>query len=107
MNKLKLTLDELSVESFDTTSGTSGRAGTVHGNAHCCCCCCNPCCCAVPPTNNGENTCQASCNGTCNASCNGTCDATCNCGDPYGTQFDGTCRNYGTCGAYWDCAPIP
>jgi len=88
MKKLKLQLDELQVESFQTARGHATR-GTVQGNA--------------PPTSmctdyidctwdfgcetqvascNGScgNTCDAtcgSCNGTCYGSCYGSCDATC------------------------------
>lgn len=105
MNKLKLSLEELTVESFDTTRAEPGRPGTVHGNMYCYYCCCSPCCCVQPQPTAGENTCQASCNGTCDASCNGTCA----CGgytDYDCTLYDATCRNYGSCGQRI-CADIP
>ncbi|WP_420130425.1 hypothetical protein [Longimicrobium sp.] len=86
MNKLKLQLEDLSVESFDTTSHTRAK-GTVFGEQ---CTCYTQCTCPGCPT------CYASCNGTCDASCNGTCDASCNgtcdasCGRACGT-WDYTC----------------
>src|SRR5690349_24996001 len=103
-NKLKLNLDELSVDSFDTTRPERPK-GTVFGEQ---CTCYTNCTCPGCPT------CDASCNGTCVASCNGTCDASCNgsCNCTYDytcegcTLYDGTCRGYGTCGIY-PCRPIP
>jgi hypothetical protein len=77
--KLKLNLDELTVDSFDTTKNEA-KTGTVFGEQ---CTCYTNCTCP------GCYTCDASCNGTCNASCNGTCDVSCN-GD-CNTQYD-TCR---------------
>ena len=64
MQKLRLDLDELTVESFDTAR-TEGEKGTVHAaeNVYCCYCCCCPCCC----------TCAATCPNTCAYSCYGTC----------------------------------
>ena len=78
--KLKLNLEDLSVDSFDTTRSERPK-GTVFGEQ---CTCYTNCTCPGCPT------CDASCNGTCDASCNGTCDASCN-----GT-CDASC--YGTCG---------
>jgi hypothetical protein len=66
--KLKLNLEDLTVDSFDTTRPTP-KAGTVFGEQ---CTCYTQCTCPGCPT------CDASCNGTCDASCNGTCDAACN-----------------------------
>jgi hypothetical protein len=99
--KLKLNLDELTVDSFDTTRSEKPK-GTVFGEQ---CTCYTNCTCPGCPT------CDASCNGTCDASCNGTCDASCNgtCGDSCdycGTAYDYTCRNYGSCG-YRICAIVP
>lgn len=87
--KLKLNLDHLAVESFDT-SAPPARKGTVYGEQ---CTCYTACTCPGCPT--CDPTCGASCNGTCDASCNGTCAATCN-----------------TCGAtcyscYTDCDCFP
>lgn len=105
MNKLKLNLDELSVESFDTMKSEKTR-GTVVGEQ----CTCYTYCDTCP----GCPTCDASCNGTCDASCNGTCyEATCvDCGsgdytcDGYCTVNDYTCNGYGTCGVY-PCKDVP
>jgi len=84
--KLKLNLDQLSVDSFDTTK-PEAKTGTVFGEQ---CTCYTNCTCPGCPT------CDASCNGTCDASCNGTCDASCN-----GTCYEDTCacgtRYYDTC----------
>jgi hypothetical protein len=85
--KLKLDLDDLTVDSFDT-SRPAPKSGTVFGEQ---CTCYTNCTCPGCPT------CDASCNGT----CGGTCEASCN----------GTCAG-GTCGAscdscveswYYDC----
>ena len=69
--KLKLNLDQLSVDSFDTTRAEA-KTGTVFGEQ---CTCYTNCTCPGCPT------CDASCNGTCDASCNGTCDTGCGGGD--------------------------
>jgi hypothetical protein len=76
-SKLKLNLDELMVDSFDTTK-PAAKQGTVFGEQ---CTCYTNCTCPGCPT------CDASCNGTCGA----TCDASC-----YGTCGDYTCAY--TCG---------
>ena len=109
--KLKLNLDQLEVDSFDTISrGAAGR-GTVRGEQ---CTCYTNCTCPGCPT------CYASCNGTCDATCpatcaytcdDNTCAGTCDCGTyDYTcegcTLYDGTCRGYGTCGIY-PCKAIP
>lgn len=60
MNKLKLNLDELEVQSFVTNLETQDVEGTVQGYRHTC---------------PGYRTCDFSCNGTCYNTCNwGTCD---------------------------------
>jgi hypothetical protein len=73
MKKLRLQLEELCVDSFDTTP-VRRENGTVFGEQ---CTCYTNCTCPGCPT------CDASCNGSCGASCNGTCDGTCDasCGD--------------------------
>lgn len=102
MRKLKLDLDHLVVDSFNTEAPPR-REGTVFGEQ---CTCYTNCTCPGCPTCdatcNGGATCYASCNGTCDASCNGTCDVYCG-----GTQYDATCRNYGTC--HWNspCEIVP
>jgi hypothetical protein len=84
--KLKLQLDQLNVDSFNTSTPRSEK-GTVFGEQ---CTCYTECTCPGCPT------CDATCAYTCDdASCGGTCDCTYEPGD---TQYDYTCRNYGTCG---------
>jgi hypothetical protein len=95
MNKLKLDLEELSVESFDTTPAPRREGGTVFGQQ---CTCYTQCTCPGCPT------CDASCNGTCGGTCAGSCDASCNgtCGGTCAASCDGTCggsERWETCGA--------
>jgi hypothetical protein len=85
--KLTLSLEDLSVDSFDTT-GTQKARGTVFGEQ---CTCYTQCTCPGCPT------CYASCNGTCGGTCGeNTCAASCNgtCGTP---TADYSC-NYTDCG---------
>jgi hypothetical protein len=83
MAKLKLQLDDLLVDSFQTTEPQRPK-GTVFGEQ---CTCYTNCTCPGCPT------CDASCNGTCYASCNGSCAATC----------DASCN--GTCdGCTWEAS---
>ena len=84
MNKLRLDLEDLSVESFSTTPEAGKEEGTVFGQQ---CTCYTNCTCPGCPT------CDASCNGTCAASCNGTCDASCNgtCGATCAASCYGSC----------------
>ncbi|MDB4947549.1 MAG: hypothetical protein JWM27_198 [Gemmatimonadetes bacterium] len=81
MHKLKLDLDQLSVESFDTNPPEGTQRGTVKGHSHVC----------VSPF----DTCAAlSCNYTC-----GTCDPSCaSCASCFNTCYD-TCGAscFGTC----------
>jgi hypothetical protein len=108
MPKLKLDVNQLTVDSFDTATAKR-REGTVFGEQ---CTCYTNCTCPGCPT------CDASCNGTCGGTCGATCDASCNgtCDDSCygtcdlycgGTINDGTCRNYGTCHFNSPCQPIP
>jgi len=75
MKKLKLELDELKVESFQTDRGASAR-GTVRGQGEGSY---ELGCPTMDPSCNGscEGTCPGSCVGTCGGSCYGSCDATC------------------------------
>jgi len=82
--KLKLKLDDLQVDTFQTTS-VQKPSGTVFGEQ---CTCYTNCTCPGCPT------CYASCNGSCDASCNGTCGASCDA--TCGGTCDWTCDN--TCG---------
>jgi hypothetical protein len=100
MNKLRLQLEDLRIDSFQTTPAEKPK-GTVFGEQ---CTCYTQCTCPGCPT------CDASCNGTCNASCNGTCDASCGCGtyDACGT-WDASCGG-NTCDATcngWATYPGP
>jgi hypothetical protein len=84
--KLSLNLEDLTVDSFDTTAPPKAR-GTVFGEQ---CTCYTQCTCPGCPTCDascngtcrgtcGENTCAASCNGTCNqATCDYSCGGDCN-----------------------------
>ncbi|HEX5869898.1 MAG TPA: hypothetical protein VFY65_05775 [Longimicrobium sp.] len=100
MRKLRLQLDDLRIDTFDTTAPQRAR-GTVFGEQ---CTCWTQC---GQNTCPGCPTCDASCNGTCAGSCNGTCascDASCN-----GTcdwTCDYTCGD--SCGGYTcDTSPDP
>ena len=84
--KLKLKLDDLQVDTFQTMPVEKPK-GTVFGEQ---CTCYTQCTCPGCPT------CYASCNGTCDASCNGTCGASC------GATCDYSCG--GTCDYSCDCS---
>ena len=81
MNKLKLTLEDLQIESFSTTP-VKREKGTVYGEQ---CTCVTACTCPGCPT------CDASCNGTCGATCNASCYGTC--GDTCNCTYDYTCES--------------
>jgi hypothetical protein len=95
MNKLKLRLDDLRVDTFQTTP-VQKEKGTVFGEQ---CTCYTNCTCPGCPTcyASCNGTCDASCNGTCgvscDASCGGTCDYSCGCSD-YSCNY--TCDGYAT-----------
>lgn len=73
MKKLKLALDDLSVETFDTSPARREK-GTVMGEQECTC----PTACTCPTCPTCCNTCEASCPYTCDdATCPETCDDTC------------------------------
>ena len=90
MNKLKLNLEELGVESFDTQAGVKEK-GTVVGEQQCSCAgtcypaptCANTCAytcddatCPACPT--CANTCAQTCDDyTCAVSCGGSCGYSC------------------------------
>jgi len=94
--KLKLQLEDLRIDSFQTTSAEKPK-GTVFGEQ---CTCYTNCTCPGCPT------CYASCNGTCDASCNGSCGASCDascggtcdyaCETAGGDTCDATCHGYAT-----------
>lgn len=83
MKKLRLQLDDLRIDSFDTTAPQKAK-GTVFGEQ---CTCYTNCTCPGCPT------CYQSCNGSCDASCNGSCGATCD--GTCGATCEDTC--YNTC----------
>jgi hypothetical protein len=86
MRKLKLDLDQLTVESFDTNAPDGPRRGTVRA--------------FMPPTPfiTCPLTCADTCD-TCDYSCGGTCDATCNCtGYTCCASCGGTCNGPSDCG---------
>jgi hypothetical protein len=98
MKKLKLRLDDLRVDTFDTSAGRKEK-GTVFGEQ---CTCYTQCTCPGCPT------CYASCNGSCDASCNGTCGDTCDAScqgtcDYCGPSYANTCDGFNTCAT----APSP
>jgi hypothetical protein len=97
MSKLKLAMDDLRVESFETTSGASEK-GTVFGEQ---------CTCRTVCTCPGCNTCDATCPNTCAYTCDDSeCMMTCigetcmgggyTCWDSCGYTCQGTCPG-------WDC----
>ena len=94
MKKLRLHLEDLSIDSFATTY-VKREKGTVYGEQ---CTCPTACTCPGCPTCDAScggascaATCAASCYGTCDASCNGTCDYTCG-----GNTCDPTCAGWAT-----------
>jgi hypothetical protein len=91
--KLKLNLDQLSVDTFETTT-VEKKKGTVFGEQCTCWTRCGQNTCPGCPT------CDASCNGTCVNSCAHTCAYTCDdasCAGTCGASCNGTC-DY-SCGA--------
>jgi hypothetical protein len=74
MNKLKLQLEDLVIDSFSTTPVKRAK-GTVYGEQ---CTCPTACTCPGCPT--CDASCNGTCGGTCDASCNGTCGDSCDCG---------------------------
>ncbi|HLL47579.1 MAG TPA: hypothetical protein VK399_12765 [Longimicrobiaceae bacterium] len=92
MEKLKLDLEDLAVESFATTPEPRAEGGTVFGQQ---CTCYTQCTCPGCPT--CDASCNGTCGGTCEASCNGTCGPTCD------VSCYGTC-GVGTCGPTWDAS---
>jgi hypothetical protein len=102
--KLKLNLDQLAVDSFDTCVPAKEK-GTVFGEQ---CTCPGVTCAATCPATCAYTCDDATCPQcpTCNQSCNGSCDCSYDYTCEGCTLYDGTCRGYGTCGIY-PCRPIP
>jgi hypothetical protein len=86
MSKLKLDLDQLDVQSFETATGREDERGTIRGHARSELC--TPYC---PSHFNEATTCQVSDLGTCAASCGASCPATCNGGATCVTCWDPQC----------------
>ena len=79
MHKLKLELDQLSVESFDVTTREGTPRGTVEAHGPTPVGTCNSCFetdCTCDPSCASCVSCYNTCNNTCGPSCYGTC-ATC------------------------------
>ena len=100
--KLTLNLDDLSVDSFDTTT-TQKEKGTVFGEQ---CTCYTNCTCPGCPS--CGNTCPATCAYTCDDyTCANTCANTC---DDYTCAYTCDCGGGGdtclqtACGPYFCCA---
>ena len=90
MKKLKLSLEDLKVESFETISKIHGKNGTVKGFDE------YDSIIVCPQHSDGcpsnEPTCDDTCNPTCNdptclITCPNTCHDTCGCGGPGGTRI--------------------
>ncbi|HYW11390.1 MAG TPA: hypothetical protein VE871_05515 [Longimicrobium sp.] len=101
--KLKLDLEDLTVDSFDTMR-PAPKAGTVFGEQ---CTCYTNCTCPGCPTCYAS--CNGTCGGTCEASCNGTCaggtcDASCN-GTCGGSCYQTDCGCYPTDVQFSGCTP--
>ena len=96
MKKLKLHLDDLQIDSFQTTAAEKPK-GTVFGEQ---CTCYTQCTCPGCPT------CDASCNGTCAASCYGSCAVSCD--FSCGGTCDALCETFGySCGGTCDGLTCP
>lgn len=101
MPKLKLDLDQLTVDSFDTADGRK-REGTVFGEQ---CTCHTNCTCPGCPTCDATcDTCDATCEASCTASCVYTCYyESCN---YCATHHDPTCGT-GSCVVRTECVIVP
>jgi hypothetical protein len=101
MRKLKLSLDELQVDSFHATA-PEARGGTVEANSwtqyadESCFGTCDGGCTQWGSCNGGCGSGGASCNGTCIQSCNGSCGCSANMTE-CGCQTWETCPNATVC----------
>ena len=97
MAKLRLNLDQLTVDSFDTAAAAREK-GTVFGEQQCTC----PTACSCPGCPTCDYTCDdLTCPATCFNSCNGSC---------YYTECGGNTRDDHTCnptngGGPQECCP--
>lgn len=106
MRKLKLSLDELQVDSFHAT-GSDAQRGTVpghswtqHADESCFGTCDGGCTRDWGSCNGGCGSGGASCNGTCVNSCNGSC----NCSAACTGYTDCGCQTWETCPNATVCA---
>jgi hypothetical protein len=92
MRKMRLDLDSLFVESFDTTAAPADAGGTVHGNAV-----------TFQSYCSDGRTCIDTCDGTCDTDC-GTCASECLSCESYCScpTVCGSCA-YTMCGMYESC----
>jgi hypothetical protein len=88
--KLSLNLEDLTVDTFDTTAPRREK-GTVFGEQ---CTCYTQCTCPGCPT------CYASCNGSCDATCPATCYNTC---DDYTCAYSCGCNYSDACNSQQPC----
>jgi hypothetical protein len=101
--KLTLNLEDLSVDTFDTTAAAKEK-GTVFGEQ---CTCYTQCTCPGCPT------CYESCNGSCGATCPATCYNTCDdytCADSCGggCVYSDFCNSNAPCPSaqYTNCGQV-
>jgi hypothetical protein len=101
--KLKLKLDDLAVDSFDTIPMEKSK-GTVFGEQCTCWTACGQNTCPGCPTCDGScnDTCVASCNGTCNCPTNDTCGWSCDYSCMCNSNQPCPSAQYSACNGY-DC----
>lgn len=91
MKKITLDLDDLKVESFETTAEASDAPGTVHGYITRDLTLCDQC---------TDSTCGSTCGGSCSPTCTNTCAPTC--AQTCSSTCDSTCSG---CGGGVTCLP--
>lgn len=100
MKKLSLDLDDLSVESFDTSVSDADLRGTVQGHAtwqYNGCTAAQPCNPSSSPDYTEDHTCDdVSCAYSCGISCGGTCYDSCHCPSQVNTCWE-TCQRTVPC----------
>lgn len=100
MRKLRLDMDELRVESFDTTAAGGARRGTVRGNADGVASAEPDTCQSQDAQCSDDSNCAQSCPWTCAGdpvSCGGSCEGSCHtCPDTCGRTCGETC-DYVSC----------
>ncbi|HEX8695613.1 MAG TPA: pinensin family lanthipeptide [Longimicrobium sp.] len=107
--KMKLNLEELQVESFETVAGEPER-GTVRGyiTGTLGCNCTEDTCASCEGTcDTCFNTCPDTCANTCPATCRNTCPATCNTCDGQASCVDTCWESCDFTECAWDCTFYP